>query len=190
MSLEKVLKRLETQKVVKAGELMASTNRSQLRRYVENGTIQSVGYGFYSHPSIDPADAYLLVVAKYYPRAVISSITALSIYGLTDERIDQIDVDVPNDTNLKNTFLRVHRVAKGLMVGIVRHEICGKKIRIYSKERALCGVYKEQPDGAIFLKALKRYVKGGDVDSQLVANFDKKLKTNVLKALIQELADG
>ena len=190
MSLEKVLKRLEAQKVAKAGELMAITNRSQLRRYVEEGAIQSVGYGFYTHPSIDPADAYLLVVAKYYPQAVISSTTALSVYGLTDERIDQIDIDVPNATNVKNSFLRVHRVAKGLMVGAVRHEICGKKIRIYSRERALCGVYKEQPDGAIFLKALKRYVKGGQIDSQVVATLDKKLKTNVLNALMQELADG
>jgi predicted transcriptional regulator of viral defense system len=190
MSLEKVLKRLEAQKVAKAAELMAITNRSQLRRHVEEGVIQSIGYGFYAHPSIDPVDAYLLVVAKYYPRAVISSITALSVYRLTDERIDQIDVDVPNETTLKNSFLRVHRVAKGLMVGVVRHEICGIKIRIYSRERALCGVYKEQPDGAIFLKALKRYVRGGQIDSQVVATLDKKLKTNVLKALMQELADG
>ena len=76
------------------------------------------------------------------------------------------------------------------MVGVVRHAICGKKIRIYSRERALCGVYKEQPDGAIFLKALKRYVKGGQIDSQVIATLDKKLKTNVLKALMQELADG
>ena len=190
MSLEKLLKRLHVQKVAKAAELMAITNRSQLRRYVEEGAIQSIGYGYYAHPSIDPVDACLLVVAKYYPLAVVSSITALSVYRLTDERIDLIDVDIPNDSTVKNSFLRVHRVAKGLMVGIVRHDICGKKIRIYSKERALCGIYKERPDGAIFLKALKRYVKGGQIDSQVIATLDKKLKTNVLKALMQELADG
>jgi predicted transcriptional regulator of viral defense system len=190
MSLEKLLKQLDTQKVAKASELMTITNRSQLRRYVEEGVIQAIGYGFYAHPAIDPIDAYLLVVAKYYPRAVVANRTALYVHRLTDERVDQIDVDVPNDTTIKNRFLSVHRVAKRLMVGVVQHEICGQKIRIYSRERALCGLYREEPDGPVFLKALKRYVKSGQIDSQVIADLDKQLNTSVLKTLRQEMADG
>ena len=119
-----------------------------------------------------------------------SNRTALSVYKLTDERIDQIDVDIPNTTSIKNSLLRVHRISKGLMLGVVRLNVRGQKIRIYSRERALCDIYKADPDGPVFYKALKRYVKAGEVDSVSIAKFDKKLKTSVLKALSQELADG
>lgn len=190
MSSENVLKKLRSCGVAKASELSVFSNRVQLRRYVEEGLIQSIGYGFYADPSLDPFEACLLVVAKYYPKAVVSNRTALSVYKLTDERIDQIDVDIPNTTSIKNSLLRVHRISKGLMLGVVRLNVRGQKIRIYSRERALCDIYKADPDGPVFYKALKRYVKAGEVDSVSIAKFDKKLKTSVLKALSQELADG
>jgi hypothetical protein len=190
MSIEKVLKKLKSSGVVKASELSVFTNRVQLRRYVDDGLIQSIGYGFYADPSLDPFEACLLVVAKYYPKAVVSNRTALSVYKLTDERIDQIDVDIPNTTSIRNSLLRVHRISKGLMVGVVRLDIRGHTIRIYSRERALCDIYNADPDGPIFYKAIKRYVKAGEVDSVTIAKFDRKFKTSVLKALSQELADG
>jgi len=76
------------------------------------------------------------------------------------------------------------------MAGVVRLEINGQKIRVYSPERALCGLYKQAVDGPAFLKALKRYVRSGQIDSESIAKYDRLLKTKVLRALSQELADG
>lgn len=50
MSLEKLLRQLDTQKVAKASELMTITNRSQLRRYVEDGLIKLLAMGFTPTP--------------------------------------------------------------------------------------------------------------------------------------------
>jgi hypothetical protein len=63
-----------------------------------------------SHPNdrIIPA----LQLPKTYPKAVISGTTALALYKLTDERIDLIEVEIPNTTNIKNNIMKVHRVAK------------------------------------------------------------------------------
>lgn len=190
MSLEKVLMKLKSSGVSKVAELEKIINRMQLRRFGDEGMIQSIGYGYYAHPSIDPFHAYLFVVSKYYPKAVISGTTALALYKLTDERIDLIEVEIPNTTNIKNNIMKVHRVAKNKMVGVVRLEINGQKIRVYSPERALCGLYKQAADGPAFLKALKRYVRSGQIDSESIAKYDRLLKTRVLKALSQEMADG
>lgn len=52
---------------------------------------------FNAHPSLDLFTASLIATARYYPKAVISNITALVIHSLSDEGIDRIDVDIPRN---------------------------------------------------------------------------------------------
>jgi predicted transcriptional regulator of viral defense system len=163
---------------------------AQLRRYAEDGRLISLGAGYYADPSLDPLTAVLAVVARYYPHAVISNITALFVHGLTDERIDQIDVDIPRESSIRNKLIRTHRVNPKLIKGVEEATYNGIRLKVYSKERALCDAYHVDPGGPIFLKAFKRYAKFGAVDADAIATFDKLLKTNVLRSAMQELADG
>lgn len=190
MTTEPAVKELKTQKVMRASELAPYVStRAQLRRLVEAGEIIALGSGLYAHPSMDPFAASLIATARYYPNAVISNITALVFHGLSDERIDRIDVDIPRNSSIRNKLIYAHRVPDQNIIGAIRMSYSGQKIRIYCKERALCDGYRVDPDGPLFLKAMKRYVKAGEVDADRIAKFDKVLSTNVLRAITQELAD-
>ena len=65
----------------------------------------------------------------------------------------------------------------------------GFLLKVYSKERALCDAYHFDPGGPIYLKAFKRYAKAGAIDATAIATYDKLLKTDVLRSVMQELAD-
>jgi hypothetical protein len=185
------LKVLKRRLVMKAGELSAYIpNRTQLRRLALAGELVEIGAGFYAHPSVDPFVGAVLATSKAFPDAVISNVTALVIHGLSDERIDRIDVDIPRSRSIRNKLVRAHRVSLRHLVGTVSHKFHGHPIRIYSRERSLCEAYRIDPGGAIFFKALKRYVRSGDVNPDPVAAFDELLGTSALTALSQELADG
>ncbi|NBX91946.1 MAG: hypothetical protein EBQ85_01795 [Proteobacteria bacterium] len=189
-SIESALKKLKTKKVMKASELERYiSTRTQLRRMVEAGQLSALGSGLYAHPSMDPFAASLIATARYYPKAVISNITALVFHGLSDERVDRIDVDIPRNSSIRNKLICAHRVSDQNIIGAILPIYHGQKIRIYCKERALCDAYRMDPDGPLFLKAMKRYVKAGEVDAERIAKYDKALSTNVLRSLRQELAD-
>lgn len=191
MSVERLLSVIEQKGVMKAAELEPFvSSRAQIRRYVETGILISLGAGFYAHPSFDPFAASVLAAALHFPKAVISNITALVIHGFSDERGDRVDVDIPRNASIRNQLIRAHRVAEDTMVGAVLYEFHGHRIRIYCRERALCAAYRIDPDGPLFFKALKRYVAGGGGDAQAIAGFDRALQTQVMRSLMQELADG
>jgi predicted transcriptional regulator of viral defense system len=189
-SPETGLKKLKVKKVMRASELAPYiSTRTQLRRMVEAGELIAIGSGLYAHPSIDPFTASLIATARYYPNAIISNITALVVHDLSDERVDRIDVDIPRNSSIRNKLIRTHRVAAQNITGAIRLNYQGHKLRIYCKERVLCDAYRIDPDGPLFLKAMKRYVKEGEVDADSIAKYDKALSTNVLRSLRQELAD-
>lgn len=190
-SSNKIFKVIKSKGVMRASELAPYVStRAQLRRHVESGQLITLGSGFYAHPSLDPFAASVLAVAIYYPKAVISNISSLVIHGLSDERIDRIDVDIPRTSSIRNKLICAHRVPKKHLIGITKLTFQNHKIRIYSRERALCEAYSLDPEGPIFLKAIKRYVKSEIVDIDQVSKFDKALRTNVLRSLTQELANG
>ena len=185
-----MLNAIKAKGVMRASELSSFVStRTQLRRYVDSGFLIALGSGIYAHPELDPFTAAVVAVARYYPSAVISNVTAMVIHGLSDERIDRIDVDIPRDKSIRNKLIRAHRVAKEHIVGLIHQSFHGHKIQIYTRERTLCDAYHLDPEGPLFLKAIKRYVKSKEVDSDTIAFFDKVLKTNVLRSLTQELAD-
>jgi len=190
VSTESALKKLKAKKVMRASELEPYiSTRTQLRRMVEAGELITLGSGLYSHPSIDPFTASLIATARFFPKAVISNITALVVHGLSNERVDRVDVDIPRNSSIRNTLICAHRVPDQNIIGAIRLSYHGQKIRIYCKERALCDAYRMDPDGPLFLKAMKRYVKAGEVDADRIAKFDKALSTNVLRSFRQEFAD-
>jgi predicted transcriptional regulator of viral defense system len=189
-SSAELLKFVKSKGVVRAAELMPYVSaRAQLRRYADAGTLIALVSGIYAHPGLDPFIASVLAVARFYPSAVISNVTALVIHELADERVDHIDVDIARSQSIRNKLIRAHRVAKENIIGVTRHVFHQHQIKIYSPERSLCDAYRIDPEGPLFLKAIKRYVKGKKIDPDRVAEFDRILRTNVLRSLTQELAN-
>ena len=186
-----ILQSIHLQKVMRFAELRKlGASGIKLRRLSEAGLIIPLGSGIYASPSLDPFVATVYAAAKYYPQSVISGLTALQIHGLSQEYIEKVDVDVSRDTSIRNKILSVHRVPKSRLIGIIELKYEGRMIKIYDRERTLCEAYRLDPSGPLFLKALKRYVRGGKVNSDRINQYDLGLKTKVLGHLKQELADG
>ena len=164
-------------------------NRTAIKRAVDADKLVALGAGYYSTPDLDPAVAQVLVVAKFYPEAVISGISGLLIHDLSDERLQKVTVDMPKHRPIRNAIMQVRRVTKGRFIGIEKMEYFGHSIRIYDVERVLCDAYRVDR-GAIFFKALKRYLKKHRPQFERIAKYDKALGTKVLRAVQQELADA
>ena len=160
-----------------------------IRRLVELDQLLALGGGYYSSPRVDPSIAQIHVVARFYPKAVISGISALIIHKLSDEKLDKVTVDIPKETKLANRLLDVRRVAKSRLVGIDPIDYFGEMIRIYDRERSLCDAYRIDR-GALFFKALKRYLREHSPNPERIARYDKALGTKVLVAIQQEWADA
>lgn len=100
----------------------------------------------------EPFVGQVLVVARFYPKVIISGISVLIIHNLSDERLEKIAVDISKATRLVNRLMMTRRISKSRMVGIISMNYFGQKIRIYDKERALCEAYRIDR-GALFFKA-------------------------------------
>lgn len=188
-SKSKVLAALKKNKVMRTAELAKLTShRSMLRRIADAGDLFHIGAGIYAHSSIDPFLAAIVAAKKYYPKAVLSNLTALVIHRLSDERIDRVDIDIERGSSIKNKVFNVHRVPGKRLIGVTNLQHQGFTIRIYDRERSLCEAYRIDPQGTIFFKALKRYLKNGQPDIDKIARYDRTLKTDVLSHLRQELA--
>jgi len=186
-----VLKILERIKVAKLSELEShSLSPLQISRLAASGEILSLGAGFYAHPSLDPFVGSIIAVARYYPTAVISKATALVIHKLSDERIDRVDIDINRNSSIRNKLIRAHRTADSRLIGIEQTDYHGEMIRIYDRERSLSEAYSMDPDGDLFLKALKRYSSSQEPNTDKIAEYDKLLSTHVLRAIRQEMAVG
>lgn len=180
---------LTKHRVISSTELLEVLgSRVATKRIADAGEITPLGSGIYASPGLDPFTAAVIATARFYPKTIISNITALVIHGLSDESIDRVDVDLERTRTIRNRLLRVHRVSKTRLIGMTTIVFHGEKIRIYDLERTLCEAYKIDPSGPIFFKALKQYVKSGKVAAERIAKYDSKLGTNVLRHLRQELA--
>jgi predicted transcriptional regulator of viral defense system len=182
---------LARQKVMTLAELKKyGASGTKMKRMSEAGQVIPVGSGIYASASLDPFVAAVLATTKYYPHAVISGLTALQIHEMSQEYVDQVDVDVPRETSIRNKMLKVHRVPKARIIGVTVINFKGTSIRIYDRERSLCEAYRLNPAGPIFFKALKRYVQSGKINSDLIHKYDQKVKTEVLSHLRQEMASA
>lgn len=164
-------------------------NRTAIQRVVASGKLVALGAGYYSTPDLDPSVAQVLVVAKFYPKAVISGVSGLVIHDLSDEKRQKVTVDMPKSAPIRNAIMESRRVTKARFIGIEKQDYFGQILRIYDIERLLCDAYRIDK-GALFFKAMKRYLKAHKPQFEKIAKYDKALGTKVLRAIQQELADG
>jgi hypothetical protein len=139
-------------------------NDKAVYRLVEKGEIKKIkpnGLGYFSLPKVEEGTAHFAIIKKYYPQCVISGKTALSLYGLSLDYINKIDVDISNKTNLSNELLNVHRIVDSKISHIENRTFEERdilfKIKIYSPERSLFEAYKYYKGLDSYFYAIKEY---------------------------------
>ena len=164
-------------------------SRTAIQRAVAADKLVALGAGYYSTLDLDPAVAQVVVVAKFYPKVVISGVSGLVIHRLSDEMLQKVTVDTPKDRPVQNAIIQSRRVSKSRFIGVERRNYFGHSIRIYDIERLLCDAYRIDR-GALFFKALKRCLRDHKPNFQKIIRYDNVLGTKVLPAIQQELADS
>jgi predicted transcriptional regulator of viral defense system len=166
--VEKLINFLEKKLVINSKEAEKILgHKMAIIRLANRGVVEPVydakDLGFYTLPNTVPLESSFAILSRHYKDCVVSGPTCLSIYGLTDEYIQEIHVDIPNTNNLRNKLLKVHRVKKEKINNVVirafEDQSIITKIKIYSPERALHEAAKYYGKGENFLKAIRRYGK-------------------------------
>ena len=163
--MKSILKILKDDQVISLREAVKILgNDKAVYKLVETNTIMKldpIGLGLFCLPSADEGTAQLAAVNKYYPDCIISGPTALSLYGMSLDYIDKIDVDIDNKKNLANEMLRVHRVISSKINNIEHRSFKEKgiefKLKIYSPERVLHEAHKYYSGLDSFYRAIKVY---------------------------------
>lgn len=169
-------------------------NDKAVYRMVEDGKLVHVypkGLGYFSLPEVEEGTAHFAIVKKYYTQCVVSGKTALSLYGLSLDYIDKIDVDISRNTNLANELLTVHRVVDSKINNVLEKSFGEKgipfKIKIYSPERCLFEAYKYYKGLDSYFYALKEYRRSFLSLKNPGEQFDTILKIN--KKIGREIID-
>lgn len=99
----------------------------------------------------------LIITAATIPKGVICLISALYIYGLTDQIMREHWIAVPNEVRApKRDFIRVVRM-RNTTLGKTSKTISGIEVSIFDKERTIVDAFRFLSD-EIAIKALKEYL--------------------------------
>jgi hypothetical protein len=171
-------------------------NDKALYRMVEKGDIKKVepnGLGYFTLPQVEVATAHFAIIKKYYTKCVISGKTALSLYDLSLDYIDVIDVDISNKTNLSNDLLNVHRIIDSKINNVIMRSFIDKAIpfdiRIYSPERVLFEAYKYYKGLDSYFYCMKQYKnlyldkKNPGIQFDTILKINKKIGREILDLL-------
>lgn len=111
-----------------------------------------------------------------YPDAVISGVSALTYYDLTDEEERKVWLAFPQTHRVVNKEYRtIYPSGPSYSLGIVRHK-CGKRqVRMYDREKSVVDAFKYLPIDVGY-KALRAYLKQKDTDLEILSNYAKKMK--------------
>ncbi|OUR95753.1 hypothetical protein A9Q84_14725 [Halobacteriovorax marinus] len=193
-----LINKLEIEVVMSTKDAMSLVgSRSKLYRMVDTGEIRKVepsGLGFFTLDKYSDEECHFIILSKYYPKCVVSGMTALRLYELGDDYFDLIDVDILNTTNLTTSIFNVNRVSKSQYTEIVEREFpdfgINRKIQIYSPERVLFEAYKYYGEGSdSFIRALKRYrskyldIKRPSTQYDQIMSINKKVGGIIIQVL-------
>ncbi len=145
----------------------AGINRQKIKKYVDEGALKRVKKGLYVIAN-DVFDEYVRIQMQS-EKVIFSYGVALFLWEMSDRVPHQIDVTVPQGTNMsriknRNKNLRFHYVTKDLYeVGITQTiSPQGGTVWLYDKERCICDLIrdKEKMEMQLYSQAIKEYFKG------------------------------
>lgn len=122
----------------------------------------------------DPLRKYL-PACTLYPRAIISGISALTYYDLTDEEERKTGITIPINKVVRNPKYRTIR-SQGLWysLGIQIFAFGKRQVRIYDIEKTIVDAFKYQTEEVAY-KALKGYLKRKDKHVNKLCRYAEEL---------------
>jgi predicted transcriptional regulator of viral defense system len=148
----------------------------RLKRYVENGVLERLGYGVYRKADAPPADLDRIEIALRAPDSTLCLMSALSVHDLTDAIPSALDVALPRSTRPPRVRapVRWHRFHEATFV--VGREMIdvddGVALGIYSAERCIIDAFRlsHQEGAELGLEALRRWLtRRGAAPAELLA---------------------
>lgn len=150
--------------ITTSGALANGISRTTLSTLANSGKLVRVSRGHYVLAD-GLADEYALL-QSHSSKAIFSLGTALYFWGLSDRVPHQIDITVPQGTNISrmrasSPNIRCHYVkADAYPLGITTTTSpMGSEIRLYDKERCICDLIRsrDKADKQLYTQAIKDY---------------------------------
>lgn len=160
-----------------------------LSYYVEKGELERLARGVYRFADYISKDKNLggeelAVAAKCVSGGVICLVSALNYYGLTDERIKEHWIAVPNSYGHAHfPMTRIVRM-RNITLGVKSIKVAEIEVKIFDVERTIIDSFRIL-DFETAMKALKLYVSGrcGKPDIKKLNKYSKELRGGVSKYL-------
>lgn len=158
---------------------------SHLAYYAKQGKLERLGRGVYRNPKLDLdlSGQWEDLVAQVLsiPHGVVTGISALALYNVTDEIAREHWIAVPNNTTIgERPDVRIMRL-RNYKLGISKIKVGEVEIPIYDLERTLVEAFRFY-DPETYIKALKMafalpYHQRPNV--QKLARYCRKLRCNM-----------
>ena len=159
-----------------------------LRYYEKKGILKRVGRGLY-HNLKNPAHIdfkweVLVFAVLSIPNGVITGISALDIYDLTDEIPREHWIAVPHGTSLSPRPIVRFIHTRNHDIGLSSIKLGDVAVPIYEPERVLIDAFK-LTDRETAIKALQSAFRAGkkQININKLIDYSKKLRTNVIPYL-------
>lgn len=136
----------------------------QIKRLVDNGTINRLKRGFYG--LTDDISREEVLIAQLFPKAVIFLESALWHYGYSDRIPNSWQIAVNKDSAKSQYAIEYPLLEpfyiepKYLQIGLSKIKIEGVTVNIYNRDRTICDVlrYEKKLEQEVFNNALQRYI--------------------------------
>lgn len=144
----KVLALLANRTLIRSHDLdELKVPRAVLSRMVKRGQLVRLSRGLYASAEHVPSEhASLVEVARRYPKAVISLISALQYHQLTTQIAHEAWVAIPNKGHVPSIDyppIRVVRFSgKALTEGVETHKIDGVSVRVTNVAKTIADCFK------------------------------------------------
>lgn len=159
-----------------------------LRYYEKKDRLKRVGRGLYVNtqnpPQIDFKWEDLVFAVLSIPNGVITGVSALDIYDLTDEIPREHWIAVPHGTSLvSRPIVRIIHT-RNHDIGLSSIKLGNVAVPIYEPERVLIDAFK-LTDKETAIKALQSAFKSGKKQMNInkLVDYSKKLRTNIIPYL-------
>lgn len=164
-------------------------SRQLLAYHAKKGALERIHPGTYRsafyEPFVDFEWEGLVQAALSIPGSVICLISALCYYRLTDQVMRESWIAVPHHQRTpKRPNTRVVRM-RNPSLGVVKIRLGAYAVRIFDRERCIVDAFRYL-DKEIAIKALKRYLQGGNQkpDFNKLQSYSRKLRVNLMPYIL------
>lgn len=160
-----------------------------LSYYVDKGELERLARGVYRFSDYIGKDEDLMweelaVAAQRISGGVICLVSALNYYGITDERMKEHWIAVPNSYGHAHfPMTRIVRM-RNISLGVKTIKMAGINVKIFDVERTIIDSFRIL-DFETAMKALKLYLSGkcGKPDLKKLTKYSKELRGGISKYL-------